>query len=348
MQQIIFRKETKTGRQYDPRKNFELTTIESEIRYDPLTGDTGRICHFSLSSTAPEDLEDMAAATAMNCPFCSGMVHDVTPRFPEEILREGRLVHGDAVLFPNLFPYDDLSAVAVISKNHFHSMEDMPTHVVEDGLGVARKFLEIAEPHISQDGSEVFGIVTWNYMPPSGSSQVHPHMQIVATTTPGNAIRREIAAGKTYYEEHGRTYMADLVEIERSTGLRWIGESGTVKWIAPFVPNGLMGDCMAVFPDRSTVLDLNDQDIVDFAIGFRRILKAFSTMGLWSFNLTFLPGAMGTNSDHHWLTAKITPRLFINPTLHVSDVAYLQLHLDERFAMISPEQTAEKLRNIME
>jgi len=348
MDRIIFRKETKTGRQYDPRKNFELTSIESEIRHDPLTGETGRICHFSLSSATPGDLGGTIEATAATCPFCPDLVRKVTPKFPDEILPGGRLVHGDAVLFPNLFPYDDLSAVAVISKDHFHPMDDMPTRIIEDGLAVARKFLEIAEPHVSQNNSEAFGIVTWNYMPPSGSSQVHPHFQIVATTTPGNAIRREIAAGNAYYEKHGHTFLADLVETERSIGERWIGESGIVKWITPFVPNGLMGDCMAVFPDRSTVLDLNERDIADFADGLRRILKAFSSMGLWGFNLTFLPGVTGAGASHHWLKARLTPRLYINPTMYVSDVAYLQLHLEERFAMVSPEQTAQKLREQME
>ena len=37
---IEFRKEIKQGRLYDPRHNFELGTIESEIRYDPLTDDS--------------------------------------------------------------------------------------------------------------------------------------------------------------------------------------------------------------------------------------------------------------------------------------------------------------------
>jgi galactose-1-phosphate uridylyltransferase len=40
-------------------------------------------------------------------------------------------------------------------------------------------------------------------MPPAGASQVHPHMQVVATADPGNALRREQAAAQRWREQRG-------------------------------------------------------------------------------------------------------------------------------------------------
>jgi alcohol dehydrogenase len=68
-------------------------------------------------------------------------------------------------------------------------------------------------------------------------------------------------------------------------------------------------------------------------IGLRRALGGFAGMGLWSFNLSFLPGAFGGEGRHHWLEARLLPRLWLDPSLHVPDASYLQLLLGERFSM---------------
>lgn len=339
---IAFRKDLKQVRQYDPRKNFELTTVGSEIRYDPLTGDSGRICHFVFKTAPPSDISELVARSAANCPFCPDRVLQVTPRFTEDLIPEGRLRRGPAVLFPNLFPYDDISAVAVISEGHFHSMDDIPVQVVEDGLGIARDFFRRIESRPAAAPS--YGIVTWNYMPPSGGTQVHPHMQVYHTTSPGNALTRELTAERAYRERVGRTYLADLLAAERAEGVRWVGDSSGILWYTPFVPTGTLGDCVAAFPERATLAELTDREIQAFAQDLRRILKAFSAIGLWSFNLMFFPDRAGSSPDVHWLTARLVPRLYLNPVLHVTDVAYLQLLMKESLGMVYPEETAARLR----
>ena len=341
---ILFRKEIKQGRQYDPRQHFELTTIESEIRYDPLIGDSGRLCHFALKATVPPDLDQLVAATAVNCPFCPERVSQVTPRFPEELIPEGRLQQGAATLFPNLFPYDDISAVAVIAREHFLPMADLPLPVIRDGLGIASTFFQRLEARRDAGAAPAYGIVNWNYMPPAGGTQVHPHLQVIYTSNPGNRLRRELAAERVYRERFGRIYLADLLALEQTEGARWIGELGAVAWFAPFVPTGLLGDCLGVFPNRAKITDLSDQDIADFAAGLRRILKGFAAIGLWSFNLVFFPAGSSAEAEHHWLNVRLVPRFYLNPVIHVPDVSYLQLQMEERLAMVYPEETAARLR----
>ncbi|MEE4378510.1 MAG: hypothetical protein V2J55_13535 [Candidatus Competibacteraceae bacterium] len=341
---IEFRKDIKQGRQYDPRQQFALSTIESEVRYDPLTGNSGRLCHFVFSTVPPADLDGLIAPTAAQCPFCPDKVLSVTPRFPEDLIPEGRLQRGEATLFPNLFPYDDISAVAALSAEHFHPMGDMPVQMIEDGLVLARDFFRRLETQAATS-EPAFGIVTWNYMPPSGASQVHPHLQVIYTTTPGNGMRRELAAETAYRDQYGRTYLEDLLALEKAEGERWIGTSGAVQWLVPFVPTGLLGDCVAVFPGRSTLAAVTDSEISDFARGLKQVLSYFASRGLWSFNMTFFPDRTGSDPATHWLSARLVPRFYLNPQLHVSDVAYLQLLMEERMSMVYPEQTAAGLRN---
>jgi hypothetical protein len=44
------------------------------------------------------------------------------------------------------------------------------------------------------------------------------------------------------------------------------------------------------------------------------------------------------------MSAKLLPRFYISPRLHVTDVSNLHLHREQRFAMIYPEETAAMLR----
>ena len=338
---IEFRTERKLARLHDPRRDFALTEIESEVRYDPLTGTSARICHFALRAPPLPDFAAIAAQSARHCPFCAGEVERVTPRFPDDLIPGGRLRHADAVLFPNLFPYDDLSAVAVLCGEHFQPMDAMPARLAANGLLVAREFMRRAAGRTGP--WPAYGLATWNYMPPAGGTQVHPHMQVIVTTTPGNALARQLAAAEAFRARSGRAYGEALVAAERG-GERWIGERGRAAWLVPYAPTGVAGDAMCVFRDRTTVAELDDADVADFAASLSRVLAGFAARGLWSFNLSLLPDAFDAPSRGNWLTARLLPRFYLNPALHVSDASYMQLLLGEPFSMLRPEEVARDLR----
>lgn len=338
---IEFLAQTKRTRLHDPRAGFALAEIESEVRRDPLTGDSARICHFALRAPPAPDLAAIEALSRPGCPFCPERLDALTPRFPEELVPGGRLRRGEATLVPNLFPYDDYSAIAVLCREHVQAMDAMPARLIADGLAVAREFIGLTAGRI--DGGAAYGIATWNFMPASGGSQVHPHMQVITTATPGNALARQHAAAEAFRRRTGRVYADALIAAERA-GPRWIGERGRVAWLAPFAPAGVLGDALAVVRDRATLLDLDDADIADFAASLVRVLAAFAARGLWSFNLCLLPDAFGAAPRRHWITARLLPRFHLNPQLHVSDASHMQLLLDERFAMLAPEEVAADLR----
>lgn len=348
---IAFRSEKKQTVLLDPRQDFARAGIESEIRFDPLTGDSARICHFTGLLPQAPDMAPLAAATRAGCPFCPEQVNRVTPRFAPEFLQDfdaagssaadGRLQRGEATLFPNLFPYDDISAIAVMS--HAHTLPSpLPAAVVADAVKLARDFFahclrrELA-------GAASYGLLTWNYLPAAGGSQLHPHMQVALSAHPGNRLARELAAEDAYRQRHGRCYGADLLAAERD-GPRWLAQDDAAAWLVPYAPTGVMGDALALFPGKSRLTDLADADIDAFAASLVKIVAAFGAQGLASFNLTFFPDHAGNDSGRHWLAARLLPRLYLNNALHVTDASYLQLLLQESFCMRHPEAVAQELR----
>jgi hypothetical protein len=58
----------------NPAKNMERKTIPSEIRIDPLTGRTSRICHFMKLKWEKPDFDKLIAGTEKMCPFCPDKV----------------------------------------------------------------------------------------------------------------------------------------------------------------------------------------------------------------------------------------------------------------------------------
>jgi LAO/AO transport system ATPase len=338
---IEFRSVRKTARLHDPRRDFALTEIESEVRYDPLTGESARICHFAYPKRELPDLSALAEATSTGCPFCPHTVERVTPRYPEELIPGGRLRRGAAVLAPNLFPYDDFSAIVALCAEHFVPMDGFSPGMIANGLKLAREFIALASPALGE--RDAFGIVTWNYMPPSGASQVHPHFQVMVTDTPGNALKRELHAEATYLAQKRRAYAQVLIDAERH-GERWLGEDRDVAWWVPYCPSGMLGDAQAVFSQRATLTACSDAELEGFAEFLSRLLGAYARLGLWSFNLTFLPDAERAGPGSHRLSARLLPRFYLHPHLHNSDVAYLQLLLGEKFGMVYPERHAAELR----
>jgi len=341
---LEFRTVRKVARVHDPRRNFELVGIESEVRYDPLTGDSSRICHFAFPKRELPDLAALAESTRKSCPFCPESVERVTPRYPDDVVAGGRMKRGDAVLAPNLFPYDDVSAIVAMSHEHFLPMADLPEAMIADSLKLARDFIVTAAPALS--GRTAYGIVTWNYMPPSGASQVHPHMQVIVTDTPGNQLRRELEAESRFLERHNKPYAEALVDAERGRD-RWIAEADRIAWWVPFCPSGMLGDSQAAFAQRSDLSQCTDADLDAFATCLSRLLRAYAGLGLWSFNLTLLPDALGNRSGRHRLVARLLPRFYLHPKLYNSDTAYLQLLLGEKFGMVYPERHAAELRALL-
>jgi galactose-1-phosphate uridylyltransferase len=325
----------------DPNNNMQRKTIPSEIRKDPLTGRTSRICHFRALKWEKPDLDQLIAGTEKICPFCPDRVMQVTPCFPDDIVPEGRLVLDDKVLFPNIAPYDSLGAVATLGNRHYIPMTDFELERLADGFRLAIKFFQQVKK-INHPES-VYHLVSWNYMPASGSTLIHPHYQVFASAYAPNQLRQELQAAERYMQENGTNYWDDLVKAEKAGQDRFLGRIGRSNWLTVFAPLGVAGDVVAVVNDITSTLDLSDDDLTDLAKGLNHLMAAYDKMGIYNFNVSFYPGAAGDDFTRFHLV--FSPRTYFSEALGTPDVAALRNLGNEGVCMAFPEDINKMLKS---
>ncbi len=325
------RLETETVRTeiLDPRAGHARRSLTLEVRTDPLTGHTARVLHdVELFPEASEDLAALARRTRPGCPFCADRIEQATPRFPPEVVAEGRIRVGEAVLFPNLLPYGRFASVSVYSPR-LHHLEPagITPPLLRDNLAAQRAFAiatRRAEP------ASRWASINANYMPPSGSSIFHPHLQGSAGSQPTTMQR--ILAGVT------PDAWGDYLDTERRAGTRYIACTGRVHWLAAFAPLG-PGEVRAVAPGISDVVGLDDGVLDELAAGTSALLALYARLGRPSFNLA-LYGCPGS-----WLSLRVMHRSPVR-AYYRSDVTWLErMHL-EAAVSLAPEDVAAAAREV--
>jgi len=318
----------------DPGEEKNRRAIPSEIRLDPLTGRSSRICHFMKLQWQKPDFAALVTGTEKTCPFCPDKVMKITPSFPVEILPEGRLVSDDMILFPNIAPYDSLGAVATLSSRHYIPMTEIEPERIAKAFGLAMRFFQSV--HRSDHPESVYHLINWNYMPASGSSLIHPHLQVFATSFAPNLMREELAAAAVYLKSNGRNYWDDLVASEKAEGKRYLGKIGRTDWLSAYAPMGVAGDILAVTEGVRDTLELTQADLADIAAGLTRAMAAYDSMGIYSFNMNFFSGAAG--DEHARFHLLFSPRTFFNQALGTPDVGALRNLYNETLCMAFPEE----------
>jgi len=337
---IAFERSPRTTRYLDPSQNWAPAQITSEIRRDPLLGSTGRLAHFVGFRPQREDFAELAETTREICPFCPERLSVVTPQLPPEVFVEGRLSRGEATLVPNLSPYDAFSAVTVICADHFVSIDAWSPDVLCNAIGLAGDYANA----VREAGNDLpFTLLSWNYMPPAASTQIHPHLQVIVTDEPGENVKRRIRAQREYFERWGRPYFDDLVEVERALGERWVYDSEHLTVLTDFVSLSALSDVRIVFSDHQVLDTLDDAALADFSTVTARLLSALGETGISSFNMSFFPATLDA-ADGGRLHAVFTPRLSFSPALHANDIGALNLQLGEPYMAQSPEDLAASLR----
>ncbi len=324
----------------NPKKDMAARRLVSEIRRDPLTGRTARICHFMPLKWQKPDFDRLVGGTETTCPFCPDRVHSVTPCFPKDIVAEGRLSLDDKVLFPNIAPYDSISAVATLGSRHFVPMTEIEPGQIADTFRLTLDFFRRLNRNAHPES--LYHIVSWNYMPASGSSLIHPHLQVSATSTAPNLLREELAAARTYLNATGKNFWDELVEAETKDGRRMLGRIGRSTWLTAFAPMGVAGDVVAIVDSACSTLDLTDGDLADLADGLTRLMAAYDRIGIYNFNMCFFPGAQGdTHTRFHMV---FSPRTFFNQALGTPDVAAPRHLFNESVCMAFPEEINQMLK----
>lgn len=311
-----------------------MVEVPLRIRVDPLTGDTGRLISGSkLAPTTRPDLSELTAKPGF-CPFCADRLDTATGTFDAAITDEGRIRRGSAVVFPNVLAYSEFSSVGIYdSEQHFVDLPDLTPTVVGDLIEALVAYT--AGVHGLRP---MWSSVNANYLPPAGSSLVHPHAQS-AHDDVGTSVQRRLVERSEAWGG-GTSFWATLLEHERD-GERWIGRYGRVSALTPWAPTGFH-EVWFVIDGESRLEALTAQDCADVGAVISTVLATYHALQLTSFNWAIYGGGP-SSSGRYSLLGKIVSRSNAEP-MYRSDVTYFERLHGEAMVDLTPEQVADLVR----
>ena len=340
---VSFKKTIEEAHILSPLRDYEDDFHKVEHRYDPLTG---RVSLVGLRLTAKyktligetdrELVQSIVQESSSKCFFCSDRVTDSTPRFPQDILPEGRITVGESKLFPNLFPLAKYHAIIVPCDRHFLEPQEFTSRIISDALIAAKGFLS-ALPRDKM----LYASINANYMPPAGASALHPHFQVIVSETRFNYRVEVESALHRYHGKNGTVYWDDLLIAERHLGERYIGKTGSVEWITTFSPrctNEVMGICR-----EQTLLDFETEELESLGEGIARVLAYYGEEGYSSFNLSIDSGILTSPKPWSRVVLRLVTRQNLSGAYRAGE-HFFQHMLDTEVVIVPPELLAENLR----
>jgi UDPglucose--hexose-1-phosphate uridylyltransferase len=329
---IEFRKQEESFSFQDNQGN--AIKRKTEIRFDPLTGESSRVIFDPGLKIQPPDYTEAGEKTGgKNCPFCSGNLLKLTPLFKREITEQGRISQGSALVFPNLFPYSKHNGVVIFSDQHYVRLEEFTVEMIKDGFLAAQSYVQRVA---AVDSKAKYASINWNYLPVSGGSILHPHIQVMVSDSPSNYQRMVEEKALGFKNDTGKEYFTALCETEKTREERWIGEVGDIAWVHAFAPKS-HNDFIAVFSKSYTIDDVKEQDWIDFSKGLRAIFASLDEQGFASFNLILhiSPDPESKQPVH----VRLIPRLTMG-ILNTSDINFFQALHQEPLSFKLPEEIA--------
>ena len=314
------------------------TRVRLRWRRDPLTGASARILTgVKLQPATRPDLTELTAKPAF-CPFDSEHLETATVPFPAELTAEGRIRLGQAVAVPNIMAYATHSAVGIYDPGrHFLDLDDLTPSLVGDALAVMVRHAQMVR---RLDSTAVWSSINANYLPPSGSSLVHPHLQSGHDAYGLTGQRLLAERSRAWHERHG-SYWAALVDQEAG-GPRWAGHTGRVAWLTPFAPTGFH-EVWGVVSGAADVIELTEEDSQALGQGLSHVLAAYRAWNLSSFNFAVIGGGPQAGEHGQQVVLKVVSRSNPEPWYR-SDATYFERLYGEALIDLSPEEVADGVR----
>ncbi len=347
MAKIRFESWQQTAVFHSPLKNGRLDTQPIEVRVDPLTGHQSTFnpgLEGKVSILFPETdyayLEERAQATQPQCFMCDGKWRTATPSYPEDLIPEGRLQRGEAVLFPNLFPLAAFHAVVMLGDRHFRLPNEIQGNLLQDAFSLCIQYFRECHRH---DPSIRYFTINANFLLPAGASVMHPHLQLLGSPHPGTHHRLLLEKSLAYHQAHGSCYWLDLVEEEKARGERWIARMDQSCWFTAYAPLGA-NEVNAVWPGTSHFLEWGDEETRQMAEGISRVLRGYHEMKFSTFNFSCFSGPVDRYSPEFRCFLRLVNRQNAMPH-HRTDDYYFQKLLKNEIIIQRPEKLAHFLRN---
>ncbi len=320
-------------------------TIRTVVRVDPFTGRTARITP-PRTDDPPIDFTDPpyrehVRESGRTCPFCPGRILETTPRFVPEITPAGRLTFGESILFPNRSPYGPYSAVSTFSPDHFIEIGDFSERHYLDNFTNAHSYISRI---CAIDPTVRYAAVTQNYLPSSGGTLIHPHLQINLFVKPTNYLRELEAFSAAFLKRTGRPFWDELISREEASGERFISRTGSIVWLCPFAPLG-QKEVWAIFAGRSDFRELTGKELLALGRGIVAVQRYWRDTGNNGFNLGIYSIA-GLGETYRMLVRMVVRTRFVPYARN--DQSFFEVILGESATDEFPEKIAADLRKYFE
>jgi UDPglucose--hexose-1-phosphate uridylyltransferase len=282
----------------------------------------------------PPDL-DLNEST---CPFCPLNLESKTPCLNEQISKKKRLKNKKSILFPNLFPYTEWSAVSLFDDTHHVEIGTASAGSYRDSFINCADYLRRVK---KADPGAIFMSITQNHLPGAGGSLVHPHLQVHAAKqiSTNHALLKKRAS--EHAAQYGQCILSDLLLAEKERGERYIGTTGSWEWLAAYAPSGFYEIWGIAVAESSLLIPEKKNIWNDLAAGVLNTQKFYKSLNRNAYNLSLLSVEDSTNIP--CLKISLTARSSYAPWVR-SDFTGFELASGEMTTFTLPESVAGMAR----
>lgn len=320
-------------------ENGGFKSVRLVHRVDSLFGHGARLIEGAKLTHGSVELGSVVERDGF-CPFCLDTIGDATAPFPEGISRTGRIIVGNSWVVPNVIAYSSVSAVGIYDvSRHFISFAEMTREIIYDALLAIHQHGRAVR---AQRPELIYSSINANYLPPSGSSLIHPHIQSSHDSVPLGSQAKLLTASKNHFLTYGQPYFQELIALEDAQSQRVVAHMDPFVWLVPFAPSGFY-EAWAIAPSIGDLVELSDPDIYQLASGIALVLATYAEMGIQSFNFSLIGATPESKEFGASLLFRIVARAPMEP-YYRSDVTYFERLCLETMIDYSPEEWAQTLR----
>lgn len=286
---------------------------------------------------------------ATGCAFCPDAAPIATPTFvlPGEggqdvrifpvsqpsLSRTGEVVRTSRGIFRHLTGYGYHEDVVETPR---HDLS--PVHQDDRGVANILKAYRLRYREIQMDSKVGYVVVFKNHGGQAGSSQEHPHSQIIATPVVPADVRQRVATAETHFDDDGVCVYCQLLAEELAEETRIIYQNEAYVAHVPYAAYSPFHVWIMPRRHSASFADVRDDELPYLALCLRAVLVKIY-VGLndpnYSYVIRSAPESSRSSPFYHWYLS-IVPRLAKTGGFELGSGMFINT--------VPPEQTAGFLR----
>ncbi len=330
-QRAFFRKQVIAGVEHRQDPLFESWTRINADRARRIkhTGETDR----------GNELERLVEASRESCPFCPDRRDAETPVFAGDLIPSKRLSRNENILFPNKSPFGEHHGVGILTEAHYVPMEAFGEETIRDSILLVQDYFRTVH---RKDPAARFPVYVWNFLPPSAGSIVHPHIQVLLESRPAPVIEALTERCERWQQAKGETFWEALLREEARAGERNVWEQENLAVVASFAPRGFR-EVLVLLSGSGSLAELDPGQVETFSWALVRLLRAYHSMGVGSFNLVTYSPPMDIHPPPFPFHVKLISRPYPRG-IYTNDTGFFERMYDLWIIDTLPEEVARQTR----